>query len=219
MARAFATIAFTPAVRTQQSRMGSAEGYNKFLAGDVTHPDELGPQEVAFIAARDGFYQASVSQTGWPYVQYRGGPAGFLRVLSSNAIAYADFRGNRQYISTGNFAGNERVSMILMDYPNRRRLKIWGRVRLIEGADNPEILAQLHDPSYPAHPERAVLITVEAFDWNCPSHIPRRFTLEEAEEEFAALRRENEALKAETNALRAAIAQATQNVTLKGKKS
>lgn len=206
MARAFATIAFTPAVRTQQSRMGSAEGYSKFLSDDGGQPDELGPQEVAFIAARDGFYLASVSETGWPYVQYRGGPAGFLKVLSSKTIAYADFRGNRQYISAGNFAGNDRLSIILMDYPNRRRLKIWGRVRQIEGAENPEILDQLHDHAYRAHPERAVLITVEAFDWNCPSHIARRFTLEEADEEIAALRRENEALRAETNALRAAIA-------------
>ena len=143
--------------------MGSAKTYSKFLANDVAYPDELGPQEVRFIAERDGFYQASVSQTGWPYVQFRGGPTGFLKVLSSQTLGYADFLGNRQYISTGNLSGNDRLSMILMDYPNRRRLKIWGRARLIEGADNPEVLGQFHDQSYPARPERAVLITVEAF--------------------------------------------------------
>ena len=202
MARAFATIAFTPDVRARQSRMGSAEAYASFLAGDTAEPDDLGPEEVGFITARDGFYQASVSQTGWPYVQFRGGPVGFLKVLTPRTLAYADFRGNRQYISAGNLTGDDRVSMILMDYPNRRRLKIWGRARLIEGADNPEILSQLHDQAYRARPERAVLITVEAFDWNCPSHIPRRFTVDEAHHEIAALRRENEALRAELRAPR-----------------
>jgi len=209
MARAFATIAFTPAVRSQQSRMGSAGAYTRFLSDDAVYPDELGPHEVEFIAARDGFYQASVSQTGWPYVQFRGGPVGFLKVLSPRTLGYADFRGNRQYISAGNLAGNDRLSMILMDYPNQRRLKLWGRARMIEGADNPEILDQLHDPSYRARPERAVLITIEAFDWNCPSHIPRRFTTEEAHPEIAALRRENSALRAENAALRASGAPGT----------
>ncbi|WP_291729718.1 pyridoxamine 5'-phosphate oxidase family protein [Leisingera sp. F5] len=206
MARAFATIAFTPAVRSQQSRMGSAQGYSKLLSDDVIYPDEFGPQEIDFIAARDGFYQASVSQTGWPYVQFRGGPTGFLKVLSPRTLGYADFRGNRQYISTGNLSGNDRLSMILMDYPNRRRLKLWGRARLIEGADNPEVLDQLHDQSYRARPERAVLITIEAFDWNCPSHIPRRLTIDETHEEIAVLRRENEALGAENTAIRASHA-------------
>ncbi|KAJ55141.1 hypothetical protein ACMU_15405 [Actibacterium mucosum KCTC 23349] len=202
MARAFATIAFTPDVRAQQSRMGSADGYRKFLGDGLADLEELGPEEIGFIGARDGFYQASVSQTGWPYVQFRGGPVGFLKVLTSTTLAYADFRGNRQYISAGNLSGNDRLSMILTDYPNSRRLKLWGRARLIEGADNPEILSQLHDGTYRARPERAVLITVEAFDWNCPSHIPRRFTVDEAHQEIAALRRENEALRAETRALR-----------------
>lgn len=209
MARAFADIAFTPAVRAQQTRMGSADGYSKFLADDVTGSDVLGSEEASFIAARDGFYQATVSQTGWPYVQFRGGPVGFLKVLTPSSIAYVDFRGNRQYISAGNLSGNDRVSMILMDYPNRRRLKLWGRAHLLEGSDDPEILAQLHDQDYPARPERAVMIKVEAFDWNCPSHIPRRFTAPEAHAEIAALRRENEALKAETRSLRRALAPGT----------
>ncbi len=209
MARAFATIAFTPAVRSQQSRMGSADGYTRFLSGDETSPDELGAQEIEFITARDGFYQATVSQTGWPYVQFRGGPVGFLKVLSSRTLGYADFRGNRQYISTGNLSGNDRLSMILLDYPTRRRLKLWGRARLVEGSDNPEILDRLHDPSYRAHPERAVLITVEAFDWNCPSHIPHRLTIDETHKEIAALRREIEALRAENTAMGASTVSGT----------
>lgn len=211
MARAFADIAFTPAVRAQQTRMGSADGYSKFLANDVTGADELGSEEASFIAARDGFYQATVSQTGWPYVQFRGGPVGFLKVLTPRSTAYADFRGNRQYISAGNLSGNDRVSMILMDYPNQRRLKLWGRARLVEGSDAPEILAQLYDQDYPARPERAVLIDVEAFDWNCPSHIPRRYAADEAHTEIAALRRENKALRAETRSLRRAFTPGTSN--------
>lgn len=206
MARAFADLTFTKSVRAQQARMGSSEAYGKFLTDAAAPLDELGPDEASFISARDGFYQATVSKTGWPYVQFRGGPVGFLKVLTSKNIAYADFRGNRQYISTGNITDNDRISLILMDYPNRRRLKLWGRARLLDGTDNPEILTQLHEPTYPARPERAVLITVEAFDWNCPSHIPRRLTDTEAHEEIAALRRENAALKAETRALRAAKA-------------
>ncbi|MFQ5566834.1 MAG: pyridoxamine 5'-phosphate oxidase family protein, partial [Paracoccaceae bacterium] len=121
MARAFAEIAFTPAVRGVQSRQGSAAAYDRMLAPETERADRLGPEEAAFVAARDGFYQATVSETGWPYVQFRGGPAGFLKVLDERTIAYADFRGNRQYVSTGNLAGDDRISMILMDYPNRRR--------------------------------------------------------------------------------------------------
>jgi predicted pyridoxine 5'-phosphate oxidase superfamily flavin-nucleotide-binding protein len=132
MARAFAEIAFTPAVRAAQARQGSAASYDRFLAPDAEPANLLGPEEAAFIAARDGFYQATVSETGWPYVQFRGGPAGFLKVLDQRTVAYADFRGNRQYVSTGNLAGDDRIAMILMDYPNRRRLKARGHARLVD---------------------------------------------------------------------------------------
>ena len=181
MARAFAEIAFTPAVRAVQERLGSAAAYDKFLAPMAERGDRLGPEEAAFIAARDGFYQATVSSTGWPYVQFRGGPAGFLKALDERTIAYADFRGNRQYLSSGNLAGDDRISLILMDYANRRRLKIWGRAKLVDITADAVLVARLHDPSYRAWPERAVVITVEAFDWNCPQHIPQRLTLEELE--------------------------------------
>ena len=131
MARAFAEIAFTPAVLDFQATHGSAKGYAKFLAPEAESGDRLGETETSFVAARDGFYQATMSQTGWPYVQFRGGPVGFLKVLDDRTLAYADFRGNRQYLSTGNLRENDKISLILMDYPNRRRLKIWGRAKLV----------------------------------------------------------------------------------------
>ena len=182
MSRPFGKIAFTPAVRAFQESRG--------VRTRAPRPDDpvdergtiLTEAESDFIAGRDGFYQATVSETGWPYVQFRGGPAGFLRVLDERTIAYADFRGNMQYISTGNLSGDGRISLILMDYANRRRLKILGRARLVDAADDPALVAKLEDPSYRAHVERAVVIAVEAFDWNCPQHITPRYT----EAEFAA---------------------------------
>ncbi|MBM7322089.1 pyridoxamine 5'-phosphate oxidase family protein, partial [Agrobacterium sp. S2] len=127
----------------------------------------------------DGFYLASVSETGWPYVQYRGGPAGFLTVLEPALLGFGDFRGNRQYITTGNVTANDRVSLFLMDYAHRQRLKIFGRIRIIDAADDPSLAERLTMPDYSARVERLVLIGVEAFDWNCPQHITPRFTLAE----------------------------------------
>ena len=207
MARAFSKIAFTPAVRAAQHRQGSAAMYDRMLAPEADPANLLGPEESAFIEARDGFYQATVSETGWPYVQFRGGPAGFLKVLDQRTIAYADFRGNRQYVSTGNLAGDDRISMILMDYPNRRRLKVFGRARLVEAADDPDLVAQLHDPQYRARPERGVFITIEGLDWNCPQHIPVRLTREELEPHLAPLKDELARLAAENAALKAALNQ------------
>jgi uncharacterized protein len=190
MARAFSEIAYTPTVRAMQERQGSAQSYAKFLRPEAPRNDRLGPAEAAFIAERDGFFQASVSETGWPYVQFRGGPKGFLRVIDDKTIGYADFRGNRQYISVGNLQRDDRVSLILMDYPNQRRLKIFGRVRLVEAEEDAALVASLHPADYDARPERAVLITVEAYDWNCQQHIPQRFTIEELEAHLAPLRAE-----------------------------
>ncbi len=205
MARAFAEIAFTPTVRAIQERLGSAAAYAKFLAPEAERSDGLGPREAAFIAERDGFYQATVSSTGWPYVQFRGGPAGFLKVLNERTVAYADFRGNRQYLSSGNLADDDRISLILMDYANGRRLKIWGRAKLVDFTADPGLVASLHDPSYRARPERAVVITVEAVDWNCPQHIPQRLTLKELEPYFARLRDQITRLNAENRSLKAAL--------------
>jgi uncharacterized protein len=202
MSLAFADIAFTPAVRAEQTRQGSANGYAKFLSDDRQGGDRLGPDEAAFLIARDGFFQASLSETGWPYVQFRGGAAGFLHVLDDRSIAYADYRGNRQYISAGNLAKSARVSLIAVDYPNRRRLKLWGEAELIDPEHDPELLARLDDGSKKV--ERLVKIRVSAFDWNCPQHIPQRFTLEELEPELSALRRKIDELTTENAALKRA---------------
>lgn len=202
MARAFAEIAFTPAVRAAQQDRGSAAMYDRMLAPEADTANLLGPEEAAFVATRDGFYQATVSETGWPYVQFRGGPPGFLKVLDERTVAYADFRGNRQYVSTGNLAGDDRVSMILMDYPNRRRLKVLGRARLVEREDDPGLVDRLHVEGYRARPERAVLITIAGLDWNCPQHIPVRLTREELEPHLAPLKAELARLNAENAALK-----------------
>ncbi|MBT5111186.1 MAG: pyridoxamine 5'-phosphate oxidase [Rhodospirillaceae bacterium] len=178
MARKFADITFTPAVRAAQTRYGSRDKNERFEQGKVSG-DVLGAMETAFIQARDGFYQATANEDGWPYVQFRGGPIGFLKVLDERTIGYADFRGNIQYLSVGNLAANDRVALILMDYANQRRLKIWARARIVHQEDDPEMLARLEDPNYRAPVERAVVMTVEAVDWNCPKHITARFTDDE----------------------------------------
>jgi ferredoxin-NADP reductase/predicted pyridoxine 5'-phosphate oxidase superfamily flavin-nucleotide-binding protein len=175
MARAFASIAFTDNVKAAQARMGSRDAYRAAELG-AAEVVELSPREVEFIAARDSFYQGTVGENGWPYVQHRGGPTGFLRVLGPKTIGYADFSGNRQYISVGNLDGDDRVSLFLMDYPAQRRLKIWGRARLVDEDKEPDLVARLESPDYRARVERGVIITVEAFDWNCPKYITPRFT-------------------------------------------
>jgi predicted pyridoxine 5'-phosphate oxidase superfamily flavin-nucleotide-binding protein len=192
MARPFADITFTLPVKAAQQRYGSRRMNQRFEEMEGT-PDLIGPSELAFIEARDGFYQATANSEGWPYVQFRGGRRGFLKVLDDHTIGYADFRGNVQYISVGNLADNDRVALILMDYANQRRLKIWGRARHI-------LLKQLQDPTYRAKVERAIVITVEAMDWNCPQHITPRYTEAEVHAAVQPLQdriRELEALVAE----------------------
>jgi uncharacterized protein len=170
----FAEIAFTPNVKNEQERSGSRRSYARMEQGD-DHHDELGPNEAAFIAERDSFYMATVSETGWPYIQHRGGPVGFVRILDGKTIGFADFGGNRQYVSVGNMQNNDRVSLFFMDYPNQERLKLLGRVRVI-GADGNKLLEQLQVPDYRARIERGMIISVEGYDWNCPQHITPRFT-------------------------------------------
>jgi ferredoxin-NADP reductase/predicted pyridoxine 5'-phosphate oxidase superfamily flavin-nucleotide-binding protein len=193
MAHKFAEIAFTPVVRAIQVEEGSRTGYASLDEGhDYNH--QLSGREASFIAARDSFYMASVGETGWPYVQHRGGPAGFMKVLDERTIGFADYSGNRQYVSQGNLRGDNRVALFFMDYPNRTRLKLLGRVRTIE-LDETELLARLEDDDYPAQVERGFVIEVEGFDWNCPQHITPRFTEVEIEGQLVALRRENQRLK------------------------
>jgi uncharacterized protein len=182
-------------VRELQTRMGSRSKYEAFDRA-TDRRDQLSEREAEFIRHSDHFFQATVGETGWPYVQHRGGPAGFLKVLDDRTIAYADFRGNVQYISVGNLTGDDRVSLILMDYANKRRLKILGRARVVEAADDPELIARVTVPGYKATVERAVVISVEAWDWNCPQHITQRFTVTEVEALVAPLHAEIERLRA-----------------------
>lgn len=202
MARSFANITFTPKVQKLQEQYGSLHMYQKFLSSEADERNTLTEREAAFIKERDGFYQATVSETNWPYVQFRGGPKGFLKVLDEHTIAYADFRGNRQYISTGNLQTNKQIALILVDYPNRRRLKILGEVNTITNEENPQLIEQLQDETYRASPERAVIITIKAFDWNCPQHIPQRLTLQELEPYLQPLKEEIQKLKAENEELK-----------------
>ena len=179
MAHQFAQTMFTPSVKAAQEDYGSRE-HNERFAGISGPNDELTAREKRYIEARDTFYMATVNEDGWPYVQHRGGPAGLLRVLNPKQLAYADFRGNTQLISVGNVSKNDRVSLILMDYPNRRRLKILGRMR-VEAVQNvpSEELAKVDLAGYRAIVERLVYIDVVAFDWNCPQHITRRYSAQE----------------------------------------
>ncbi len=185
MGHKFAEIAFTPGVKRVQERMGSRRSYLRLEQGDAHH-NVLGPKEAAFIAERDSFYMATVGETGWPYIQHRGGPPGFIRVLDEKTIGFADFRGNRQYVSVGNLNNDDRVSLILVDYPNRARLKILGRARLV-GLDDKDIIEELSIPGYRAVVERGFVIHIEAFDWNCSQHITPRFTLSEIDNATASL--------------------------------
>ncbi|TAN52275.1 MAG: pyridoxamine 5'-phosphate oxidase family protein [Methylococcaceae bacterium] len=197
MIRAFAKISFTPDVQAVQTEMGSRAAYRSAELG-VAEEVALGDAEQAFIAERDSFYQATVSQTGWPYVQHRGGPVGFLKVLDERSIGYADFSGNRQYISVGNLRGDDRVSLLLMDYPRRRRLKIWGRARAVDERTEPALLAQLESSDSRAPVERGIVIRVEAFDWNCPKYITPRYSRDEVEALLVQARQQTVARQAES---------------------
>jgi uncharacterized protein len=169
-----------------QKAMGSSTHYEKTMRGEP-YNQELGPDEMAFIKLRDMFYMASVSETGWPYVQHRGGPPGFIKVLDATSLGFADYRGNRQYVSVGNVSTDDRVALILVDYPNRTRLKLFGHARIVN-SDEPEILAALNTPAYRARVERGFIIKVAAYDWNCPQHITPRFTEAEIASVMGSLR-------------------------------
>jgi predicted pyridoxine 5'-phosphate oxidase superfamily flavin-nucleotide-binding protein len=197
MGNRFSDIAFTPSVQAEQTAHGSRRAYA--AQADFPARDErFGDDEVAFIGARDSFYVATVSETGWPYIQHRGGPPGFLRVLDGRTLGFADFTGNRQYISIGNVRGDDRVCLFLMDYPEQTRLKIFGHARLTE---EPAVVETLVEPNYPAKVERGWLIDIAGFDWNCHKHITPRFSEAEVARAVEPLRariRELEAKLAET---------------------
>jgi len=182
MSHAFAQIAFTTSVKAAQQRDGSRAGYAQNFENDAeVFNHRLGQAEVDFIAAQRSFYMATVSETGWPYLQHRGGPRGFLKVLDDKTLAFADYAGNRQLISVGNLALNDRVALILVDYLQRVRLKLLGRLAVKDLAAQEPLLRTLVDPAYRARPQRAMVISVEGFDWNCPQHIPVRIDAEDVQ--------------------------------------
>jgi len=203
MAKSFGSLVFTPVVKALQERYGSRRQYARLEQAADT-PARLGPDEMDFLSERDTFYMASVGGTGWPYIQHRGGPKGFLKTIDERTIAFADFAGNKQYVSTGNLMTDDRVALILVDYPRQLRLKILGHAQIFEGEQAKEWIENVRDPGYKATIERVYVIRVEAFDWNCKQHIVPRFTEEEirdvlapVEKQMEKLERENESLKKE----------------------
>ena len=195
MTARFLNLTFTPAVKSAQDANGSRNAYAR--RDDGSEPDRLTGNETEFIAARDSFYMATTGSGGWPYIQHRGGPPGFVKVLDERTLGLADFRGNRQYISIGNLAGDDRIALFFMDYARRARLKLLGRVRKADLAEAPDLAAALVDEDYGATVERGLIIDVEAFDWNCPQHITPRFTMAEIEPSIAALKTRIAELEAE----------------------
>jgi predicted pyridoxine 5'-phosphate oxidase superfamily flavin-nucleotide-binding protein len=202
MARNYRHTLFNDAVKALQERHGSRAAYLKMDVGADGTPDALTAKELDYIALRDSFYMASVNGDGWPYMQHRGGPAGFLRHIDGNRIGFADYRGNKQYISTANLAGNDRVSLFLMDYPNKDRLKLVGHAHSVELADDPELVTSLMPDGYRAVPERAFLIDVIGWEWNCSQHITPRFTEAEISAAIQPMAAELNQLRAENAALR-----------------
>ncbi len=186
-------VAFSPAVKAAQSRLGSRGGYAR-MEGKGGWRDTITDELADFIAERDSFYIATASADGQPYIQHHGGPKGFLKVLGERTLGFADFAGNRQYISLGNLSENDRAQLFLMDYAGRRRIKVWGRARVVE--DDPALVERLIDPGSEARPERAFVFEIEAWDVNCPQHITPRYTdaeiapvIERLHQRIAALER------------------------------
>lgn len=211
MAHDFGSLVFTPVVKALQEKYGSRRHYARMESGGAA-PDRLGPDETSFLSERDSFYMATVGANGWPYVQHRGGPKGFLKVIDDRTLAFADFGGNKQFISTGNLTTDDRVALIIVDYPRQARLKILGRAEILAGEPAQEWIERLRDPSYKASIERVYLIRVEAFDWNCPQHITPRFTAEQIKEALAPFERRLEELELENQKLREAAQSKSQQV-------
>jgi uncharacterized protein len=201
MGKSFAKIAFTPLVKEQQTIHGSRTAYDR-VAESGPPGDHLTEAERYFISARDSFYMASTSETGWPYIQHRGGPPGFVHLLDDRTIAFPDFRGNKQYITTGNLHHDDRVALFFMDYPAQTRLKILGRAKIHEGPEAATLIEQLRSPNEKTPIERAFIIHIEAFDWNCPQHIIPRYTEEEIIRFTEDMRRRIADLEAENKRLR-----------------
>ncbi|MEM9139819.1 MAG: pyridoxamine 5'-phosphate oxidase family protein [Pseudomonadota bacterium] len=199
MTQRISDIAFTNAVKAQQTRLGSRD-MNESQMQTRDWPTEVTENLAAFLAQRDSFYMATVSETGHPYIQHRGGPKGFLKVVDPKTLGFADLSGNRQYISTGNLDGSDKVHLFLMDYGNKQRIKLWGRARVVE--DDPDLLDRLAMPETRVKAERAILIAVDAWDINCPQHIPELYSDEVVRQVAAKMTQRIAALEAENAELR-----------------
>lgn len=201
MAKNYASLAFTDAIKALQEEHGSRRTYARMEQS--RHTDGLSEQEIVFITERDSFYLSSIGENGYPYIQHRGGPAGFIRVLNANTLGIVDFEGNKQYISVGNLQTHPQVSLIMVDYPRQARLKLYANARVVELKDDPELFQQLDPADYPHRPERMILFEIKAYDWNCPQHITPRYTLSEIQAAFAPQQAYLEALEKEVRELRA----------------
>ncbi len=201
MTRPVSDIAFTPTVKALQVKHGSRDAYAR-MEQERGWVQTVTPELEAFIAERDSFYLGTANADGQPYIQHRGGPKGFLKVIDERTLAFADFRGNKQYITAGTLVENDKAFIFLMDYANRSRIKIWGRARVVD--DDPAFVDHLVDPTYKGHPERAIVFTIEAWDANCPQHITPRYTEEDIDATVRSLRDRIATLEAENPALREA---------------
>jgi len=182
MAKNFAEIAFTDVVKKLQEKHGSRRSYERMEKFNVI--DGLTENEMSFIQNRDSFYLASIGVKKFPYIQHRGDPKGFLKVLDSKRLGFIDFIGNKQYVSVGNIATNNNVSLIMVDYPTRTRLKVFAKAEAVELKDNPELYQLLDLEKYKFRPERMMIFNIETYDWNCPQHITQRYTVDEINEAF-----------------------------------
>jgi len=200
----YAQIAFTDAVKDFQERYGSRASYGR--QEQFKYTDGLTGSEEDFIAQQDNFYMATISESGYPYMQFRGGPKGFLKVLDHETLGFIDFGGNKQYISAGNLATHNKVALFLLDQAAQARLKIFAEASILNIADNAELYDKLNLPDYKFKPERIILLKVKAYDWNCPQHITPRYTLEEIRDEFAVQHEYINKLRAENAALKAQLA-------------
>lgn len=205
MPQQYARIAFTDEVKEAQQANGSRRAMQRFEEADFDN-DVLGPDEEQFIAERDGFYLATASSSGWPYVQYRGGPPGFVHVIDETTLAWAELRGNRQYISHGNLTADKRASVFLMDYARQQRLKIFGSIQLLDQDQHPELRARTMPSTPRTQIQRLALLHVHAYDWNCPQHITPRYTAAELQESLIPVREELQRLRSENDTLRTELA-------------
>jgi uncharacterized protein len=184
MAMNYASLAFTDAIREMQEKLGSRKSYARLQ--ERSYVDGLTENEIVFISGRDSFYMASIGENGYPYIQHRGGPQGFIKVLDTKRLGIIDYKGNAQYITVGNIANNNNVALIMVDYPTRTRLKLYAKARVVQLEDDPALYAQLNVAGYQSRPERMILFEVDAYDWNCPQHITPRYSIEEINKAFVS---------------------------------